>query len=273
MTGWPPEGGRVVGIAVAAPGEVELVDADAVPSARGGRVRVEQDPALGADEVAGATVCTLISPGTELAGAYRPVGPHAPYPWIPGYAAVFRVDALGSQVEGIAVGDLVFSQGSHRSRQREAASAVWRLPDGLDPFTAVFARLMAVPLAALSTAEGLVGAEVGVSGLGPIGHLAAAIAAHSGARVTAWDPREDRRTQAPASVTVLEGPPEPGPRAQYGTTHGFDLVLECSGHDGAALAAVRAVRSGERSCWSAPPGPAGLRPRLTTCSPRCSTAT
>ncbi|MCX7521373.1 hypothetical protein OSC27_03670 [Microbacterium sp. STN6] len=31
---------------------------------------------------------------------------------------------------------------------------------------------------------------------------------------------------------------------QYGNPNGFDLVLECSGHDGAALAATRIVRAG-----------------------------
>lgn len=200
---------------------------------------------LAPGEVAGPTVCTLVSPGTEIAGAFSP-GPHRParYPVVPGYAAVFRVDEVGAEVSGIRIGDLVFSHGGHRSRQRASASAVTPLPPGLDPFSAVFTRLMLVPMATLATTAARPGERVGVSGLGPIGFLAASIFAASGFDVTAWDPRPERRVGLPDAVRVLaEAPPETA-RSQYGTTDGFALVLECSGHDGAALAAVRRVRSG-----------------------------
>jgi hypothetical protein len=179
-----------VGIVVSGPGRAELLPVDPVPSARGGRVAPELPP-FGDDEVSGEAVCTLVSPGTEVAGTFRPPTAEVatPYPWVPGYAAVFRIDRVGAAVQGLAPGDLVFSQGSHRSRQRERADAVWRIPDGLDPFRAVFARLMSIPMSTLTTTRARPGAAVGVSGLGPVGHLAAAVFAAAGYRVTAWDPR------------------------------------------------------------------------------------
>ena len=47
---------------------------------------------LGAEEVAGRTLCTLISAGTELAGAYL----GQTFPRVPGYAAAFEVTEVGS---------------------------------------------------------------------------------------------------------------------------------------------------------------------------------
>jgi NADPH:quinone reductase-like Zn-dependent oxidoreductase len=234
-----------VGIVVSGPGRAELLPVDPVPSARGGRVAPELPP-FGDDEVSGEAVCTLVSPGTEVAGTFRPPTAEVatPYPWVPGYAAVFRIDRVGAAVQGLAPGDLVFSQGSHRSRQRERADAVWRIPDGLDPFRAVFARLMSIPMSTLTTTRARPGAAVGVSGLGPVGHLAAAVFAAAGYRVTAWDPRAERRALVPASVAVRSDAPEPVERMQFGNPRGLDLVLECSGHDGAALTATRTVRAG-----------------------------
>ncbi|MFC0680232.1 zinc-binding alcohol dehydrogenase [Lysobacter korlensis] len=219
---------------ITSPGTVELLP---IPDAR--------DPLTPASlEVVGRTVCSLVSPGTEVSGAFRP-GPERParYPVTPGYAAVFRVEAVGSEVPGLAVGDLVYTQGGHRSHQRRPADEVVRLPEGLDPFAAVFARLMAVPMATLSTTAARPGDLVGVSGLGPVGHLAAVIFAVSGYDVTAWDPRAERRALLPAAVRTLPTPPEPEPIGQFGTAAGFDLVLECSGNDGAALECVRRVRA------------------------------
>jgi threonine dehydrogenase-like Zn-dependent dehydrogenase len=197
------------------------------------------------DEVFGETVCSLISPGTEIAGAFRPdPSRETRYPTVPGYAAVFRVTEIGDAVTTIAVGDLVFTHGGHRSHQRKRVGEVLALTDDLDPFVAVFARLMTVPMAALSTTAARPGARVGVSGLGPIGYFAATAFAVCGYDVTAWDPRADRRSLLPRSVPSLARAPEGVERAQYGTTEGFELVLECSGHDGATLSAVRSVRSG-----------------------------
>jgi threonine dehydrogenase-like Zn-dependent dehydrogenase len=227
------EEAEVQAITVVAPGEIEL------------RSERPWKGPLGVGEVFGRTVCTLVSPGTELAGAFRPdPARETRYPTVPGYAAVFEVEEMGADVAGVALGDLVFTHGGHRSHQRKPESEIFVVPDGLDPFEAVFARLLIVPMTTLTTTAARAGARVGVSGLGPIGYFAAVTFAASGYDVTAWDPIEERRSAVPGHIPTLSAAPQPGPRAQYGTTDGFDLVLECSGHDGAALDAVKAVRSG-----------------------------
>ena len=235
----------VEALTVAERGRIALAPAAAAPTRFGGTPFPDQGD-LGPDEVFGPTICTLLSPGTEIANTFRPIVPEAgtPLPWIPGYASVFEVSQVGEQVQTVRPGDLVYSLGGHRSHQRERVSEVWRLPEGLDPFVGVFARLMSIPMATLATTAARPGAQVGVSGLGPIGHLAAVAFHLSGYFVTAWDPRPERRALLPAGIEVRERAPEPTRRRQHGSIEGLDLVVECSGHDGAALSAVTAVRSG-----------------------------
>jgi NADPH:quinone reductase-like Zn-dependent oxidoreductase len=240
-----PRDGSTVGLLIPEPGTIGLQQADAVPTRFGGFRTPEQPAALGPGEVAGRTLFTLLSPGTEMANVFAPadLSKAPPYPWIPGYAAAWQIDEVGAEVADLAVGDVVFSLGGHRSRQRERADQVWRLPEGLDPKAAVFARMMGIPMTTLTTTTARPGARVGVSGLGPVGHFAAVSFAAAGYDVTAWDPIAARRELLPDTVRVVDAAPAPVVEDQFGTTEGFDLVLECSGHDGAALAAVQTVRS------------------------------
>ena len=67
----------------------------------------------------GRTLATLISAGTELAGAYQ----GSTFPKYPGYAAVFEVEEVGSEVQHLHPGDLAYCSGPHRSFQRAEASA------------------------------------------------------------------------------------------------------------------------------------------------------
>jgi hypothetical protein len=65
-------------------------------------VRTETDPrSLAADEIEGATICSLVSPGTELA---MWVQSHEK-PWVPGYAAVLQAAACGEAVNDVRPGD------------------------------------------------------------------------------------------------------------------------------------------------------------------------
>ncbi|GMA28952.1 hypothetical protein [Arenivirga flava] len=207
---------------VSGPGRVELVEDG--PSAP-----------LGAHEVAGRTLASLVSPGTELASAFAPADPSGvEFPRRIGYAAVFEIDELGADVRELSVGDRVFHAGPHAARQRADAAAVVPLPVGLDPSDAVFARMIAVPMAALVTTRARPGDRVGISGLGLVGNLAAKAFHASGYRVTAWDPVAERRSHLPDGVAV---------RARADGDE-FELVVEASGHDGAALAAARVVARG-----------------------------
>src|SRR5437773_428653 len=102
---------------------------------------------LAAREVVGRTLATLISAGTELAGAYQASN----FPRVPGYAAVFEVEEAGSEVEGIKAGDQLFCMGPHRSFQRVTQEQALPVPPGLSPEVAVFARMMSVSMSTLTT--------------------------------------------------------------------------------------------------------------------------
>ncbi|GHD51344.1 dehydrogenase [Mycetocola manganoxydans] len=204
-------------------------------------VEVDDDAPLGEFEVRGRTLVTLISPGTELASAFAPADASAvEYPKSIGYAAVFEIEEIGSKVTRHAVGARVFSMGPHRSQQREHEERVVELPDGLAPEVAVFARLIAVPAAALITTAARPGDRVGIVGLGLVGHLGAKAFHASGYRVTAWDPVAKRREGLGAGIRVLEAPVLDDPDDV------FELVVDASGHDGATVQAASVVaRNGE----------------------------
>jgi 2-desacetyl-2-hydroxyethyl bacteriochlorophyllide A dehydrogenase len=214
-------------VALRGPRHVELVEID--------------DAQPGPEDVAGSTVVTLISPGTELAyfaseelEATQPDG----RPFVPGYAAVFRIDELGDEVHGFTAGQLAFCMGSHRSRQCHAAKAILPVPTGLDPAQAVFARLAGVSMTTLVTTTARPPGPVLVLGLGLVGNLAAQVFQAAGYDVTAVDPIEPRVSVAHASGirdarTAIQAAIPP-PR----------LVLECSGHEEATLQACRLVRQG-----------------------------
>jgi threonine dehydrogenase-like Zn-dependent dehydrogenase len=136
-------------------------------------------------------------------------------------------------VQGVGPGDAVFCTGSHRSFQRCKANRVVRLPTGLDPAVGVLTRLMAISMTTLSTTKARPPALVLVVGLGPVGNLAAQVFAACGYRVVGCDPVEARRTLL--SRCGIDTAPSDGP---------FDLVVDCSGHEGAVVDACKKVRRG-----------------------------
>ena len=74
---------------------------------------VERDPTpLAPDEIAGRSIVTLISAGTETTGSYTSEGS---FPRGSGYAGVFAAEAVGADVSDVKVGDCVFCMGNHRS--------------------------------------------------------------------------------------------------------------------------------------------------------------
>jgi len=186
-------------------------------------------------EVAGRTVASLISSGTELA-LYR----SASFPISPGYAAVFAVTAVGQDVADVRAGDLMFGMGPHRSFQRFARADVLPLPPGLSPASAVFARMMGVTMSTLVTTTARPPARVLVSGLGLVGHLAARVLALCGYDVIACDPVEARRgvaTRAGIPHVVATPPLDDATIAGH-----VALVVECSGHEQAVLDGCRIVQ-------------------------------
>ena len=193
---------------------------------------------LDPDEVAGPTLASLTSPGTELEGAY--LGKR--FPAYPGYAAVFQVAQLGAEVTDLKVGDLVYAMGKHSSWQRQKRAMVVPVPAGLPAHHAVFARLMGVSMSTLYTTKARPGEKVVVSGLGPVGHLAAQQLHACGYQVAGIDPVASRRDLLAAQgiPAVFASAPSEDPAWKDQVA----MVVECSGHEAAVLAACKLVRKG-----------------------------
>lgn len=191
---------------------------------------------LAPNEVAGPTIATLVSAGTELAGAYRGTN----FPRRPGYAAVFRVEQVGPAVSDLAPGDVAFCMGRHQSWQRHPRERVIPVPPGLSPEEATFARMMGVTMSTLTTTTARPPERVMVTGLGLVGHMAAQMFRSCGYRVLAVDPSEARR-----DLVHERGIDDVAPAVPVDDPQVVDqiaLALECSGHEGAAVDACRVVK-------------------------------
>lgn len=126
---------------------------------------------VAADAIAIQTHYSLISPGTELA-CLRGTEAWAKLPFVPGYAGVGEVTAVGEGVTKFRPGDMVFSYTKHASRVK-ANRLTAPLPSGLDERSAVFARMAAVGITALRASNAELGDHVAVLGLGLVGNLCA----------------------------------------------------------------------------------------------------
>lgn len=203
--------------------ELQAVDRDSRP--------------LAADEIAGKTMASLISPGTETNSGYLAT---SGFPRGSGYSAVFRVEAIGSEVKDIQIGQDVFVMGNHRSYQRARRGSVIPLSDGLKPEKAVFARLMGVSMSTLTTTVARPPEKVMVMGLGIVGNLAAQNFANCGYEVMACELNEHRRNLAIKCgiKNVFSAAPvnDPNIAGKVG------LVLDCSGHEQAVLDGCNLIR-------------------------------
>lgn len=194
------------------------------------------DAPLGADEIRGPTVATLVSQGTELAWAAGD-----DFPIRPGYAAVFEVDEIGAEVTGVKKGELRFCMGHHRSTQQYPAKHTLKVPDGMSAETALLARLMGVSMTTLMTTRARPGDLVIIAGAGPVGLLAAQNFRIGGYEVTVVEPDATRRAQVETTgVATRAAMPVDDPAFARKVA----LVVDCSGHEGAVLDAARTVRQG-----------------------------
>jgi threonine dehydrogenase-like Zn-dependent dehydrogenase len=187
-------------------------------------------------ELRGSTVVTLVSPGTEVTGGFAGTN----FPHGPGYSCVFRVEDVGSEVTDIAPGALVFTSAPHQSLQLAKREEIVPLPDGIAPEKVLFARLAGVSMSTLNTTTANPPARVVVTGLGPVGNLAAQIFSICGYTVTGVDPSPSRREMAQAA-----GLRDVRASLASGVDDLVDHValhLECSGHEQAVLDGIRVVR-------------------------------
>jgi threonine dehydrogenase-like Zn-dependent dehydrogenase len=192
-------------------------------------------------EIAGRTLASLVSPGTELNGQYL----GQKFPAEPGYAAVFEIDGVGAGVTAFKPGDRVLTtgptMGRHASRQRCPQEAAVLLPANLSPEVAVHARLMNVSMTTLTTTVARPPEKVLIMGLGPVGHLASQNFRSCGYDVIAVDPSDSRR--ALAEQKGIRAFPSI-PKEPKSVTADIALAIDCSGHEQAVLDACKAVRKG-----------------------------
>jgi len=149
---------------------------------------------LAPDQIALQSLYTLISPGTELA-CLSGQESWARLPFSPGYAGTGEVLAVGNDVREIGPGDRVFTYTGHASHA--VTNRLYaRLPAGLDPKLAVFARMAAVSITSLRVSQAELGDLVAVTGLGLVGNLTAQLFTLAGCEVIAIDPSPARRELA-----------------------------------------------------------------------------
>lgn len=224
-------------------------------------VRLEEfdfDPSPGPEGVAIRTLVSIVSAGTELA-CLRGVEPWARLPFNPGYGSVGEVIAVGPKVRGIEEGDIVFTYGPHASHAMARVLTI-KLPEGLEPERAVFARMANVSITALRVARPELGDRVAVIGMGLVGNLAAQLCLLSGCEVMAIDRVGERLERARECginhlVNASEVDPAEAVREWTGGK-GCELVIEASGTpQGALLAAELAGKLGEVVLLGSPRDP------------------
>ena len=225
---------------------------------------------LAADEVRIATLYSGISAGTELT-AYRGTNPYLNKRWDDerrlfvdgstsfeypvngwGYEEVGEVVEIGTDVEDVAVGELIWGTWGHRSEttQKAERAAERRLAPGADPRIGVFSQIGAIALNVVLDADIHIGETVAVFGLGVPGQLVAQLAKLNGARVIGVDGVASRRALAlelGADVVLDPGEGDVAERIRAMTDgRGADSCLEVSGNYRALHEAIRSVAYNSR---------------------------
>lgn len=171
-------------------------------------IRDMEMPDVGPDEVGIHTAFSGVSQGTErwaLTGRYGHYDHDYSlyFPCSPGYQGAGVVDVVGSEVDGVAVGDHVFTMGthfadpdhkypgpcqaSHAGYLVAKASEVWRVDPSVDLAGASLFHMAGVSRHGVRLTQVTPGELVVVIGLGMIGQMAAQAARRVGARVIAAD--------------------------------------------------------------------------------------
>jgi L-idonate 5-dehydrogenase len=212
-------------------------------------------------------------------GGFGPVRVREPI--VPGHEAAGHVAALGLNVSGLALGDLVAvnpsqpcghcrfcREGLHiHCLNMQFMGSAMRLPHTQGMFSdwlvvpamqclpagslvsageAACAEPLAVCLHAVAAAGDLTGKQVLVTGVGPIGALVVAAARHAGAETVVVTDLADAaldRAMGCGATKAINVRRNPEELAAYETDKGqFDVVFECSAAEQALRSAIAAVR-------------------------------
>lgn len=201
-------------------------------------VRQVPEPVVEPNRILVRTICSAISPGTEIEMKKRA----GASPVSLGYSAVGTVLQTGEGVTHVRPGDRVACYGAPYVKHAELlavpkALAV-PLPDSLSADEAAFVGLGAIAIHGLRQAELQFGSKVAVVGLGILGQLTCQIAEAAGYRVYALDLLEERcsmlRRSGLQTVFASYEELEASLRSDY-LVEGADAVVLCAGGGGAEL--------------------------------------
>ena len=139
-------------------------------------------PYMTDSSVFGHTLYTLVSTGTELARYTGDV-----FPKNPGYAAVFKVESVGTEVELVVPGDICFCIGSHQSHQMMDEDQV--IVVNMDPKTVLFARIIRIVTDVIERSDVQLNSNVSVIGRGLVAYFAKALLSYYGYNITNEEPK------------------------------------------------------------------------------------
>ena len=151
---------------------------------------------LTSKEIVVRTLYSHLSAGTELA-CLEGMEDWFKIPNTPGYTSIAKVEAKGSDVTHVQVGDLVYTYGTHSEFFRFEYGERWhgvcvKLPTGIHPEYASFTHMATIAMTAIRNSNIQLGDFVLITGLGAIGNLASQLAQLQGATVIATDIDEHR---------------------------------------------------------------------------------
>ena len=150
-----------------------------------------------------------------------------------GYSSAGIVEAIGSGVTGLRVGDRVACVGANVAYHAERVAVPFPLciplPDGLDFREGAFGAVGAIAAHGVRLAEIEAGSVTVVMGLGLVGQIAAQLATAAGARVIGIDPAPDKVALANRLGAVGGGAPDSADVQQLvlalSAGHGADSVV------------------------------------------------
>ena len=138
---------------------------------------------------------------TALSGAVQ-------YPVKYGYAAVGRVEEVGSGVEGVGAGDLVFCFRPHESGFVCPATDLIKGPEHTEPEDAVFLPTMETAVNLVMDGQPAIGEQVAVFGQGVVGLLVTALLSRTPlSSLVTIDQYEERREESIALGATASVPP------------------------------------------------------------------
>ena len=220
-------------ILVVRPGELEFVD---LP-----------EPAIGPRDVRIRVRLSGLSARSEIERYVRnPAGK----PEEIGYNVVGVVDGCGAEVARVQPGDRVYAAVGHADVAVVDERRVITIPDEVDDESACFAYLPTLGTHALRLGGYQPGQFVAISGQGIIGHTAALMALHFGARTIAIDLSDERLALARrAGVHLTVNPLREDAKeavAEFCGATGLDLVIDTASSWRSLSQSLDLIRAGGR---------------------------